>query len=66
MSHAPNIPRELGLRHRSAMGITQETDAIAVIVSEERGEISFAKNGKISRNISTQGLERLLSINKNK
>ncbi len=66
VSHAPNIPRELGLRHRSAMGITQETDAIAVIVSEERGEISFAKNGKISRNISTQGLERLLSINKNK
>lgn len=66
VSHAPNIPRELGLRHRSAIGITQETDAVAVVVSEERGEISFAKNGKISRNISTQGLERLLSISKNR
>ena len=66
VSHAPNIPRELGLRHRSALGITQETDALAVIVSEERGEISFAKNGKISRSISAQGLERLLSISKNK
>ena len=66
VSHAPNIPRELGLRHRSALGITQETDAVAVIVSEERGEISFAKNGKISRNITTQALERMLSISKNR
>lgn len=66
VSHAPNIPRELGLRHRSALGITQETDAVAVIVSEERGEISFAKNGKISQNITTQALERLLSRSKNK
>lgn len=66
VSHAPNIPRELGLRHRSALGITQETDAVAVIVSEERGEISFAKNGKISSNITTQALERMLSISKNR
>ncbi len=64
VSHAPNIPRELGLRHRSALGITQETDAMAVVVSEERGEISFAKSGKIWRNISTQSLERLLSTGK--
>lgn len=64
VSHAPNIPRELGLRHRSALGITQETDAMAVVVSEERGEISFAMSGKIWRNLSTQSLERLLSSGK--
>ena len=61
VSHASTIAKELGLRHRSALGITQETDAVAVIVSEERGEISFANNGKIYRNLSTQGLERQLS-----
>ncbi|MEG1574120.1 MAG: diadenylate cyclase CdaA [Bacteroidales bacterium] len=65
VSHNPDIPRELGLRHRSGLGIAQETDAIAVIVSEETGEISVAKNGKLARNISAQGLERLLSRNKN-
>lgn len=65
VSHASTIAKELGLRHRSALGITQETDAIAVIVSEERGEISFAINGKIYRNLSTQGLERQLSSIKN-
>ena len=66
VSHAPNIARELGLRHRSAIGITQETDALAVIVSEERGEISFAVNGKIYRNVTTQALERMLAAGKNR
>lgn len=65
VSHASTIAKELGLRHRSAMAITQETDAVAVIVSEERGEISYAINGKIYRNLSTQGLERQLSSTKN-
>lgn len=65
VSHTPNIPRELGLRHRSGLGIAQESDAIAVIVSEETGEISVAKKGKLTRNISSQNLERLLSKNKN-
>ena len=62
---AVEYAKELGLRHRSALGITQEKDAEAVIFSEERGEISFANNGKIYRNLSTQGLERQLSSIKN-
>ena len=42
VSHDLNIPKELGLRHRAAMGVSQETDALAIIVSEETGGISVA------------------------
>ena len=42
VSHSMDIPKELGLRHRAAKGISQETDALAVIVSEETGNISVA------------------------
>ena len=52
--------RELGLRHRAALGITEEGDAIAVVVSEERGAISITHNGRIIRNIDTQRLESIL------
>ena len=44
VSHSMDIPKELGLRHRAAKGISQETDALAVIVSEETGNISVAYN----------------------
>jgi diadenylate cyclase len=43
--------KELGTRHRAAIGITEETDAVAVIVSEETGVISIAMDGKITRNL---------------
>jgi len=46
----------LGLRHRAAIGITEATDAIAIVVSEERGEISVAKSGKIRMNVSESEL----------
>ncbi|HQQ01991.1 MAG TPA: diadenylate cyclase CdaA [Bacteroidales bacterium] len=45
------IPIELGLRHRAAIGVTERTDAIALIVSEETGEISIAKGGTLIQNI---------------
>lgn len=52
--------RRLGLRHRAALGITEETDAIAVVVSEERGSISVAHNGRIIRDLDPERLARVL------
>jgi uncharacterized protein (TIGR00159 family) len=55
------IPAQLGLRHRAAVGITEQSDAIAIIVSEETGFISYASRGKVRTNISLQELDRLLN-----
>ncbi len=52
--------RELGLRHRAAIGITEAADAVAVVVSEERGAISLTHNGRIIRDIDTVRLESIL------
>ena len=61
VSHNTDIPKSLGLRHRSALGISQETDAIAIIVSEETGNISVAQNGKFQLALSAKDLEDLLA-----
>lgn len=61
VSHDMNIPKELGLRHRAALGMSQETDAVCVIVSEETGGISVAKDGAITVRISAPELEHILS-----
>ena len=61
VSHEMNIPRKLGLRHRAALGISQETDAIAIVVSEETGSISVANKGKFKLGLNAQQLESLLS-----
>ena len=55
-----NIPTELGLRHRSALGLSQETDAKVIIVSEERGDISVAYRGEFTLNITGEELQRIL------
>lgn len=47
MSDSQNIPAQYGMRHRAAVGITEQTDAIAIVVSEETGGISFVKNGEL-------------------
>ncbi len=52
--------RQLGLRHRAAIGVTEESDAIGVVVSEERGAISITHNGRIIRNLEAQRLEKVL------
>ena len=56
----PNISRELGTRHRAAIGITEGSDAISVVVSEETGLISFVEDGEIRRNLDTKKLRKLL------
>ena len=61
VSHDRSIPRSLGLRHRSALGISQATDAIAIVVSEETGTISIAYKGDLRMHLSTTDLEQRLS-----
>jgi len=61
LSSAFLADRQLGLRHRGALGITEESDAVAVVVSEERGTISICHNGRMFRNIDLRRLENLLS-----
>ncbi|MCF0186337.1 MAG: TIGR00159 family protein [Bacteroidaceae bacterium] len=61
VSHDRDVPRSLGLRHRSALGIAQATDAIAIIVSEETGNISLAHKGELKVKLSSVDLERMVS-----
>ncbi|MBQ9649821.1 MAG: diadenylate cyclase CdaA [Prevotella sp.] len=61
VSHDLDIPKELGLRHRAAMGISQESDALAVVVSEETGGISVAVNGAFHLRLSAEELESILT-----
>lgn len=63
VSKNQNVPKRLGLRHRSAIGITEISDAIAVVVSEETGRISFAINGELTTNVKPEELEMFLSEN---
>ena len=61
LSEGKGISRELGTRHRAALGVTETTDAITLIVSEETGIISTARNGKLTRHLDRKALEELLS-----
>ena len=54
------LSRWLGTRHRAAIGVTEVSDAVSLIVSEERGEISLAINGRISRDLKEQQLRKYL------
>lgn len=55
------LPPQFGLRHRAGIGVTESSDATALIVSEETGEISYAQQGRVKMNISFTDLERLLN-----
>lgn len=61
VSHNLDIPKELGLRHRAALGVSQETDALAIIVSEETGGISIAYHGQFHLKLTAEELERMLT-----
>lgn len=65
LSHNMNIPKDLGLRHRAALGITQQSDAIAIIVSEETGAINIAHKGEFKLHLAGNELETYLMNNYN-
>jgi len=55
-----DFPAHLGMRHRAAVGITENTDAVAIVVSEQTGEISFSKEGELKHTLSAERLKELL------
>lgn len=61
VSHDMNISKSLGLRHRAALGMSQQTDALCVVVSEETGNITVAQDGALKEKLSTVELEHVLS-----
>lgn len=61
VSHNMDLPKELGLRHRAALGMSQATDAVCVVVSEETGNISVAIAGEFQIRLSAQDLDHILS-----
>ena len=63
----PKLSKELGSRHRAAIGLTEENDSIAIVVSEQTGSISLVVDGQIERGLSTEDLRsRLRSLVLNK
>lgn len=60
LSQRLELSRSLGTRHRAAIGLTEETDAVVVVVSEETGAISVAYNGRLSRGIDHERLQRII------
>lgn len=56
VSENRNLPADLGLRHRAGLGATENTNHLAIMISEENGEVSYASSGKIFRNVSTDEL----------
>jgi diadenylate cyclase len=55
------LPTELGLRHRAAIGVTEKNDSVAIIVSEQTGKISYCRNGELSLDIKASGLKTMLT-----
>lgn len=60
LSESPFISKELGTRHRAAVGISEVTDSLTIVVSEETGGISVAKNGDLHRDLSEEALKNML------
>lgn len=60
LSESPFISKELGTRHRAALGISEVTDSLTIVVSEETGDVSVTKNGELLRDLSTEKLKEIL------
>jgi len=61
LTENPNLAKELGTRHRAAIGITEISDSIALVVSEETGSISMAHEGRLTRYLDEKGLKEVLT-----
>ena len=60
LSESPGVSADMGTRHRAALGLTEETDAVAIVVSEETGIVSMAVRGQMTRNLDADSVRRLL------
>ena len=60
LTENPNLSKELGTRHRAALGLTEHSDAVAIIVSEETGVVSLAVGGKLTRYLDEKTLKQML------
>ena len=60
LSSNPNLSKELGMRHRAGIGMSEASDAVVVIVSEETGAISVATNGMLKRHLTKDTFEKIL------
>ncbi|WP_207649016.1 diadenylate cyclase CdaA [Caldicoprobacter faecalis] len=60
LTENPNLSKQLGTRHRAALGISEASDALAIIVSEETGIVSIASDGKLTRYLDAEGLRSIL------
>ena len=61
LTQNPSISRTLGTRHRAALGLSEETDAVVIVISEETGGISIANSGKLTHDLDKDALERALN-----
>ena len=60
LSDSPKIDKTLGMRHRAALGLSEETDAVVICVSEETGNVSIAVNGRMTRNLEKKEMATIL------
>lgn len=60
VSENPDLPNFLGMRHRAAVGITEQSDTLAIVVSEERGQVSYAYEGKIYTDVDSATLKQVI------
>lgn len=63
LANNTNIAKNLGTRHRAAVGISKETDSVAIVVSEESGKVSIAKDGNLIADVSEEALKKILIKN---
>ena len=61
LSQREELSRSLGTRHRAAIGLTEESDAVVLVVSEETGTVSIAHKGKLSRGLDEEKVQRMLN-----